>query len=719
MLGAITPRRIGAALAALVALLGSACAKSRGGVVFTNAPVVLISIDTLRADHLPAYGYASVATPAIDALRRDSILYADAYSHCPLTLPSHVSILSGLLPPEHGVRDNLGYNFAAKSHATLPGLLKARGYATGAAVSAYVLRGATGISDSFDLYEDAIEVPADSDAASQVRRTGDETARLALRWLDSVKARPFLLFFHIYEPHSPYRPPEPFKSRYASAYDGSIAAADAIVGGFLAELKRRGLYDRSIVVLLSDHGEGLGDHGEDYHGILLYREALRVPLLLKLPGEARGGESLRDPVGLVDVLPTVLGLLGIPAPKGLSGRSLLDPPRGGSRRGIYAETYYPRIHLGWSDLRSLVDDRYHFIDAPEPELYDLQRDPQEKNNIMGASAARGRSMKDAIARSARPFEAPSAVDPEDLEKLKALGYLSGVTATAAAGPRPNPRDEIHVLSDIRAAFALTAAGKDGEAVLALRKLLAQNPQLFDVEYELGRTLARLGRWQEAARVFREALGHAPSYAGPIALALARVTLQLGRLDEAAANASLAMELSPGQAHEILARVALARDDLATAESEAARAKGDGLAELNAALIEAEVRIRRSELREALTILDAARRRIAEEKLPPLRDLEFLRGDVLARLGRNAEAESAFKEEIRAFPANAQAYARLAIVYGIEGRSVALVHQLLEAMFQASATPETAVLAAKTLESMGDRSTAALWRLRARGGNSGG
>jgi tetratricopeptide (TPR) repeat protein len=688
--------------------------ESRGG--FHGAPVVLISIDTLRSDHLPAYGYDKVQTPNIDALRHDAILFQRAYSHVPLTLPAHASMLTGLLPFEHGVRDNLGYELDGAKHPTLAALLKAQGYATGAAVSAYVIRGKTGLGGSFDYYEDDIPTPPESDAASQVRRPGGDTAALALKWLETASSKPFFLFLHLYEPHSPYEPPEPYKSRYASAYDATIAAADAIVGKVIGELKRRGLYDRSVVLLVSDHGEGLGDHGEEFHGILLYREALQVPLLLKLPGSRSGGSSVARPVGLIDIVPTLADLLGLKVSPSLRGRSLLDPapPADGQGR-LYAETYYPRIHLGWSHLRSLVDERYHFIDGPGPELYDLREDAAERANLLESRASVAQAMRSALEGIETLFEGPGKVAAEDVERLKALGYLGGGVAPPleAGGRLPDPKERVHVLQDVKAAFRLSASGKDVEAAEALRRVLAANPALFDAQYELGRVLARLERWDEAAKVFESALAHAPTFEGPVALALARVEIARDRMKEAEGYARRALALNAAQAHEILARVALSRDDLAGAESEAQLARGDVLAELNAAVLRAEIRLRRAQVAEGLALLDETRARIQREKLPALRDLQFLRGDALARLGRLPEARAAFEDETRAFPTNTQAYARLAIVYGLEGRRVSDVRALLEAMFKARPGTTTALLAAQTLESMGDRQTAAAWRARAR------
>src|SRR5258706_16119 len=333
---------------------------------YERAPVILISVDTLRSDPLPAYGYRGVETPAIDALARDGMLFEHAYSHCPMTLPSHLSMLTGLTPVEHGVRNNLGFRFDAGKTASLPRVLKAHGYATGAAVSSYVLRGDTGLRDAFDYYEDSVNPPPGASFADH-QRSGATTTALAEQWIGAHAAQPFFFFLHLYEPHVPYEPPEPYRSRYANRYDGEIATADAIVGNFVQFLKAKGIYDRAIVVFTSDHGEGLGDHGELQHSILLYREAIQVPLVVKLPASARHGERVSAPAGLIDIARTIAELTGVEL-KTPSAASLLSLP---PSRDIYSETIYPYVQLGWSDLKSVVNERSHYIDSSRPELYAL------------------------------------------------------------------------------------------------------------------------------------------------------------------------------------------------------------------------------------------------------------------------------------------------------------------------------------------------------------
>ena len=324
-------RRAALALAALSVAGGVFGCRKDGGLAFRGAPIVIITVDTLRADHLPAYGYRGVETPNLDAFRKDAVLFENAYSHVPLTLPSHASIFTGLLPPQNGVRDNLGYALSS-GPTTLAGYLKDKGYDTGAAVSAIVLSHATGIARGFDFYEDNVEPTKVSQSLSRVQRHGGETASLLEDWIGPRADRPFFAFLHLFEPHSPYEPPEPYASRYKLPYDGEIARADEIVGSFLKFLKDQDVYDRAVVVFLSDHGEGLNDHGEDEHGVLLYREAIHVPLMVKFPGSrrARGdGRSARRTDGRV----SDRGAGGQPAGSARPCRTAAHGGASGGRRG--------------------------------------------------------------------------------------------------------------------------------------------------------------------------------------------------------------------------------------------------------------------------------------------------------------------------------------------------------------------------------------------------
>ena len=694
-------------LALVVAACGGGGSPSGRAARSASTPVVLVSIDTLRADRLPAYGYKGVETPAIDALRRDAILFENAYSHSPLTFPSHTSLLSGLLPPEHGVRNNIGYKLKPE-HETLAALLRARGYATGGFVSAYVLRRATGLDQGFDAY-DEVATARGAKAVGEVQRDGRETVARALEWLQGVAARPFFLFVHLYEPHTPWTPPQEQLARYGATYEGEIAAADAVLGRLVDRLRRLGRYDDALVLLVSDHGEGLSDHGEAEHGILLYREALHVPLVVKLPKAERGGSREAALAGLRDVVPTVAAVVGTKPPAAAHGRNLLEAA-GATSASVYSETYYPRIHLGWSELRSLVDARYHLIDGPRPELYDLQRDPTERADVLSEKPQAAAALRAALATSAADFVPPAPATKEERERLQSLGYLAGsaaLPASASASALPNPRDRMPSYTRARAAFALVEQGKDAAAVRAFDQVLAENPAFVDALTERAAALGRLGRYKESAAGYQQAIDKAPDLHAPLALTLARIQLEMGDLDEAKASADRALDAEPASAHELRASIALAAGRLDEAEREAALAGGDPGAEARAAVVAAEVTARRGRPEQALARLDAVR--AASASLGPVPWLEFVRGDTLARLGRHEEAETALHAEIQAFPSHARAYASLAIVTALRGRPLAESRRVLEEMNRAAPGPGSRDLAARALDYIGDRDGAAGWR----------
>jgi choline-sulfatase len=651
-----------------------------------NAPVIIISVDTLRADRLPAYGYESIQTPHIDALRKDSILYTSAWSHVPLTLPSHVSILTGQLPPDHGVRNNIGFSFDPAKQPTIPSILKERGYATGAAISAYVLRGNTGLERAFDFYDDDIAV-RHAEAVGRLQRPGSETEAVAETWIAPRAEQPFFFMLHLFEPHTPYEP----------TYDAEIITTDAIIGKFVAFLKRTAIYDRALIILLSDHGEGLGDHGEDEHGIFLYREAIHVPLIMKLPKSQNGGQTVNRPVQLIDVLPTIAAVAGVNVDG--KGSSLLTAPP--SRR-IYSETLYPRIHLGWSDLRSLVDDQFHYIDAPRAELYSTRDKPQRTN-----LADENRRVVAAMRKDLEPFscEMPALgnIDPEEAKKLAALGYLSA-TSAASTGPLPDPKDRIADLNLMKEANRHEQEGRPNDAITVYRQILDRNPRLTDAWTLLAQMYEHTGRLQDAAETYKRAIELAPSLASEFSLSLGNIYLMLNRPDEAAAHAQLGIKTNPGNAHIILGRAALAKNDLATALREAQTAGTFFSYDTAAAVLRAQILVKQGRLQEALQALDKA-----GTQMVPLR--HFVRGDILARMNRVDEAIAEFNEEIRLYPHDRQAYANLAVVYVLLGRR-ADAHGTMEQLVKANPSRDSYELAAKTFAEMGDAQSAAAWRRRA-------
>ncbi len=707
----VVRRMGGRAVAALAAALTACCGAASTPPAAPNAPVILISIDTLRADRLPAYGYTKIRTPFLDRLREDAWVFENAYTPCPMTLPAHTTMLTGELPPEHGVRDNAGFVFDGKAHPNLPMLLKAHGYATGATVSSYVLRYETGLGALFDYYEDSVSTTPGVETI-HYRRSGDKTAAFAERWIAKHAAQPFFFFFHIYEPHLPYDPPEPFRSLYGVTYDAEVATADAIVGGFLDDLRKLGIYDRAVIVLVGDHGEGLGDHGEEQHGIFVYREAMHVPLLLKLPASFGAGSLVTAPVQLSDVAPTVTQVLGLPTPKGMSGTSLLTiAERGGGGRVIYGETLFPRLQLGWSDLRCVFDARYHYIFGPRPELYDDVKDPGELHDLIGRQPAVAARLAGELKRFPQGYQKPEPVDEETLRRLAALGYIGGVHDPGATAVLPNPADSLQYLKRMQQGWRLAAGKRFPEAIAVLRSIVKEAPGMGDVWIKLGDLYSNVGLQDDAAAAYRKAMDGSPVFLPDIAVALGFVELARNRIDDAEALARRSLADVPTKAHELLARVALARGNLTEAESEARAAAGSRNPQPSAILVMAEVKLRENKPADALEVVNRAQAYARDLRLPSVYDLEFLRGDALARLNRPGEAEAAFRAEIAAFPTHSQAYANLAVIHFIKGDRAG-VERLMDEMYRANPSTRTCLVAATTFETLGEKEKAAVWRRRA-------
>ncbi len=703
----------GLLLAAAIAACGGACRKSP---VFPKAPVLVVSIDTLRADHLPAYGYTKVSTPALEAFRAEAVLFENAYSHVPLTLPSHVTMLTGLLPPQSGVRDNTGYTLASGA-ATLPERLGKEGYATGAAVSAVVMAKTSRVDRGFDFYDDNVEATTPGQPLGAIQRSGFETEKIAEEWITPHAGAPFFFLLHLYEPHTPYRPPEPYASQYRDRpYDGEIATADAIVARFFAFLKEKGLYDRAVIVMMSDHGEGLGDHGEDEHGLLLYREDLHVPLMVRLPGARRAGEKVSRPVGLVDVFPTVTALLGIAPPAGLAGVPLLaassasvDPSR-----AIFSETLFPRYHFGWSDLASLSGERYRYIHGPRPELYDIVADPGERNDLSPGLPQAFRALRARMLELPRPRQAPGVSDPEQLRKLASLGYLGAASPSETEESLPDPRDHLGEIRALKAALALHGEKRYGEAAAALRVLLATNANMSDAWGALAEAEQKLGHYSAALEALerQERLTPASSH---VLLALANVYLEMGDVGRARVSAEQALAANaPPEAHEVLARLALSQRDWTAAEREANLALEGHQGRKLPYVVLAQVLRARGDLSGALRTLDEILARLARSGQGEMTNVHALRGDVLARMGREAEAEAEFRKEISFFPENASAWANLAMLYASQGRDEQ-ARRTVDGMLAAMPTRRGYLAAAETLRVLGDAEGARQMAKRARSG----
>ena len=622
-------------------------------------PVFIISIDTLRADHLPLYGYTKGSTPALAAFRRDAILYQNAYSHVPLTLPSHTSLFTGKLPYEHGVRNNLGYTLAALQ-PTIASLLKADGYETGGSVSSFVLRKDTGVASGFDFYDDYM-THSPLESATSWQRDGELSRQALVNWLETTKSAKVFGFLHLYEPHSPYTPPAEYANR--DPYDGEISYADAIVGRFLEELKRRGLYDSALIVILSDHGEGLNDHGEKEHGIFVYREAIHVPLLVKLPNQQRKGETIARNVGLTDVMATVAEVTGLSnAPQGVSLLAANAP----AQRKVYSESYYPRLQYGWHELKSLITSDLHYIDAPRVELYRPPNDPAERSNVAAENRREVAAFREELraVESAHPFAEPRAADPEDEKKLMALGYVG--SSAAGGGSHADPKDKLDVLRVFASATDLFRLGRYAQSASEMEALMRDNPDFTSGWGLLAQAYRKLGRHEDALQTLRTQMNQTPGNA-QVALAIADLLLEMKRYDEARDHALLAEKSGGAFVHETLAMIAIAKKDLGTAEKEANASLQQEPDRIQALMLLSQIRRMQGLPNDELAALERASDVVQRRHLPPIRDLEFRRGEGLLRAGRPADAEQAFRRETSAFPENLHAWANLALVVGAQGR----------------------------------------------------
>ncbi len=478
-----------------VLALGAGCRAGRESSSSASHPnIVLITIDTLRADRLQR-GF----TPTLDALATAGVRFDNARSAVPLTLPSHVTIMTGLLPVAHGVRAN-GVVFVPQSSApTLARRLKDAGYQTGAFVGAYVLDRRFGLADGFDTYDDRIRRNPDEGARLEAERRGGEVVDAAAGWLNTATS-PFFIWVHLYDPHAPYEPPDEYRVKAGGhAYDGEVAYADAQVARVVDALRKRSLMNATVVAVAGDHGEGLGEHGEQAHGMLAYDSTLKVPLMLS--GGAIQARVVRSPVSLADLAPTLSRVADLVA----AGPSadLLAPQL--AERDVYAETEYPRS-AGWHTLSALAGERWKLIRSSETELYDLSNDPAEQRNVAADHAGVVQGMSSRLgAIQAAPAGAPTAVAVDASERLRALGYVSGSSPPLAADPNaPNPARVIGAWAELENAITLMNAGKSQAALPALKALAARFPDASVFQSTYGRALKEAGRPADAVAVYRQA-----------------------------------------------------------------------------------------------------------------------------------------------------------------------------------------------------------------------
>ena len=515
--------------------------------------VVVITIDTLRADHLGCYGYKQIETPAIDALAADSTRFERAYTAVPVTLPSHTGIFTGTYPMLSGMHD-FAANKLNPTQPTMASVLKDQGYTTGAIIGSAVLDSRFGLNHGFDFYYDHFDFSRLQESnLEEMERPGNVVADVTLDWLAKNYQKKFLLWMHLYDPHYPYHPPEPFATQYKDRpYDGEIAFADSQVGRLIAFLKAKNLYKNTIIVLSGDHGESLGEHGEQTHGFFIYNSTLHVPLLIHLPGET-AGKSVAKLVNLADILPTVLATLKIAQPTQVQGENLLPviEAKASDSRSLYAETFLPRLHFNWSELRGVETENYHFIDAPKPELYDLSKDPGETNNLYAQKKAVSDEMQAKLAALIRQYSAgqelaqKTGLDPALMERLKSLGYAGfsggGGDPTITDRSLPDPKDRVQVYELISDAMAESQHGEYADSTEKLRTALKTDPDSISVHYLLGLNYYRLRQFPDAVAEFQRVLKLSPDYT----LAVFYLGLAYGRtgdFDQAITTLKRALEL---------------------------------------------------------------------------------------------------------------------------------------------------------------------------------
>jgi tetratricopeptide (TPR) repeat protein len=634
--------------------------------------VLLVTIDTLRADALGSYGNTRASTPWMDRLAAGGVRFEQAHAHNVVTLPSHANILSGRYPLDHGIRDNAGFRFP-RDAATLATLLRERGYRTGAFISAFPLSSRFGLERGFDLYDDRFLTGAGSPLAEQ-ERPGAETVAAARRWLEGQAGAPRFAWVHLYEPHFPYAPPAEVAARFpGDSYAGEVATADAALAPLLAPLLEAGRRGRTLVVLTADHGESLGEHGEKTHGLFAYEGPLRVPLVLYCP-RLFGPRVAPGPARHVDLLPTVLDALAAPIPDGLPGRSLLPMAAGGAGASVpsYFEALSGLVNRRWAPLYGVVQDRTKYIDLPLPELYDLERDPREERNLAASEPQRLERLRAVLAglRASERGIRRERESAETRDRLRALGYLSGADA-APPRERYSPDDDpkrlvaldaelqgvnerLHA-GDVPGALALCRdivarrarmpqplvqlaslqriTGDLDGAIRSARAALALNPDDPDTAALLGGYLNDAGRGREAADLlqpYAERTDPLPE----VLLVRGAALAGTGRRREAMAAFEKVRELAPAHAMALvnIGTLRLTEGDLAGAQGafDQALALNPGLTEAHNALGVIASRSGRPE--------DSIRHwRRAIELDPDAFDTLYNLGLELRRQGRAAEA----------------------------------------------------------------------------------
>lgn len=637
-----------------------------------NNNIFLITIDTLRADHLGCYGYKRINTPNLDKIAKEGIKFKNAIVPVPLTLPSHASILTGTYPLYHGIKDNAGY-FLDKNFITLAEVLQRQGYKTGATIGAFVLDSKWGLDQGFELYNDQLD-PQDNTKINLdiAERRGDRVLQAALKWLEQHKKEKLFFWLHLYDPHTPYTPPKPFDSLYAERpYDGEIAFTDQIIGTFTSWLSDNHILEKSLLVIVGDHGEGLGEHQESTHGYFVYDSTLRVPLIMRFPSKRFTGAEVTQIVRSIDIMPTILQWVNIPIPKEVQGVSLLPfiiKNKKTPALSSYSESYYAKEHFGWSELQSIQTDRYKYIKAPEPELYDLKQDPQELNNLYKDKKEIAQKLDQQLKTIVNKYKRKQSqvvqkrLSAADLEKLKSLGYLGSATANNTEGKTtlPDPKHKIHLYNKLLKAEANIQQGDFSQAKALLKEIISLDSQIIDAYFLLGRLAFEMKDYQDSIVWNTKLL----SLKSDHVLAIFNLALsyrQLSKLNDAINGFNRVLQLDPRNQKALnnIADTYLELGDISKSYEYCRKALqlDDKQAEVYVTL--ASVYYAQKQFSKAESALKKAIN-LSSNKLIP--NLHFNLALLHENKGAINEAIKEYETELRSFPENYKALTNVGILY---------------------------------------------------------
>lgn len=638
-----------------------------------NFNYILVTVDTLRVDRIGCYGYKDVETPTMDLFAKRGIKFENCISTTPLTLPSHTSIMTGTFPIFHGVRDNGGF-LVPPELETLAELFKENDYDTSAFVASYVLDSKWGLSQGFDFYYDHFDLSQyKTISLGNVQHRADDVIDQALPWIEDHKANPFFTWIHLYDPHTPYEPPSPYKEQYPNRpYVGEIAYTDSQLARLWQYLEEENLIENTILIFASDHGESLGAHKENAHGFFIYQESVHVPLIIVTPFESLFGLSRSTVVSLVDIFPTMLEMANIPVPSLSQGKSLqplLFKDQNDPEAFAYSETFYPRFHYGWSELTSIQDGQYKLIVAPQLELYDLEKDPQESTNLLDIEPREARRLKDLIDVFMEETEKNalkldySQMDEDSRQKLAALGYLGTITETSLEGKKlGDPKDKITIFNQLSEARELGLGRKFEEAVRMVEKIILEDPEVIDAYFTMGNLYFKENKYDKALEYFFQVLSRQPNDAFTVSN-IANSYIMKKDLDEAEKFLlSIIDSLPPdSQINLILGNINNAQKEYDKALSYYQKCMELNPASASAYNAIGGIYVVQKNLEKANEFL-----REAEKRNPKLMNLHYNLAQLFEERTDFEQAEIEYKKELENIPHNFRASFNLSRLYRLRG-----------------------------------------------------